>query len=171
MPERVLVFLRESVGSVSPAMLEAELRDADLMTLAETLELPEGEEAAVEAMWRCFRIETDHASDIDGALLHFHPAHRPVRVRRGPPLDGEIDELLDEIANRTDPGAERVRAALRATTEVVAFEMGIPGSHHLGATLAEVLAFFLAERGFGLVLFYHREFAAPDDRGSALFVL
>lgn len=47
--------------------------------------------------------------------------------------------------------------------------MGLDGSQHLAATLAEVIAFYLAERGDGIIWFYHREFAAPDDRGTALW--
>ena len=39
MPARVLVFLQRSVAKVTPAKLAAELKQADLMTLAEVLEL------------------------------------------------------------------------------------------------------------------------------------
>lgn len=61
--------------------------------------------------------------------------------------------------------------ALDATTEVIEFEPGIPGSMHLAATICEVLAFFVAERGDGVVLFYGRDFAAPDNRGKTLLTL
>ncbi len=167
MPERVMVYLKRSVAHVSGARLVEELEQADLMTLAESLELPEGEEAAVDAMWEVFSLTPEGATDIDGIELTFHREHRPVQVRRGPPLEGELEELLESLEGQD--GADRVRTHLEATTEIVEFEMGIPGSHHLGATISEVLAFFLAEQGDGIVLFYHREFAAPDDRGNALF--
>ena len=46
--------------------------------------------------------------------------------------------------------------------------MGIDGSLHLAATISEVVAFYLAERGDGIVWFYHREFASPESRGNAV---
>ena len=168
MPARVLVFCRKSVAGLTSAMLVTELRDADLMTLAECLNLPEGESAAVRAMWKHFRAEEDDTTDIDGLELHWHASHRPIQVRRGPPLGGELQELGAELASLKSKGAKRVREYLAATVEVVEFEMGIPGSLDLAATIAEVLAFFVAERGDGVVLFYNREFAAPDDRGRTI---
>ena len=66
-------------------------------------------------------------------------------------------------------GAERVREHLKATREIVEFQMGIPGSLELAATIAEVLAFHVAEEGDGIVWFYHREFAAPDRRAATLW--
>ena len=58
---------------------------------------------------------------------------------------------------------------LRGVAEVVDFEMGIDDSLHLGATLAEVLGFFIAEEGDGLVWFYHGDWASPEDRGAIIF--
>lgn len=168
MPERVLVFCRKSVAGLTPAMLVEALRDADLMTLAECLELPGGEAAAVKAMWKYFRLAQDDAGDIDGVELHWHEQHRPIQVRRGPPLPGELAEVSEGLEKLKSKGAKRVRAHLKETIEVVEFEMGIHGSLDLAATISEVLAFFVAERGDGIVLFYNREFAAPDDRGATL---
>lgn len=168
MPERVLVFCKKSVAGVTPAELVDELRAADLMTLAEVLDLPGGEEAAVRAMWACFRLEHADPRELDGVELHWHPQQRPIQVRRGPPLHDELAELLDGMTERAAQGSERVRAHLEQVTEIVEFELGIPGAHHLAATITEVLAFFVAERGAGIVLFYGREFAAPDDRGATL---
>jgi hypothetical protein len=162
MPERVLVFCKKSVAGLTPKMLVDELRDADLMTLAEVLELPDGEVAAVKAMWKCLRLEHDDANDINGVELHWHAEQRPIQVRRGPPLGGELVELLEGLETAKSKGANRVREHLAATTE------GIPGSLDLAATISEVLAFFVAERGDGIVLFYNREFASPDDRGATL---
>jgi hypothetical protein len=141
------------------------------MTLAEVLELAGGEAAAVKAMWQCFRLEHDEGNDIDGVELHWHAEHRPIQVRRGPPLGGELDELLEELQEATSNGSNRVRDHLAMTTEVVEFEMGVQGSLDLAATISEVLTFFIAERGDGIVLFSHREFAAPDDRGATLLKL
>lgn len=168
MAARVLVFCRKSVEGLTPAMLVDELRDADLMTLAECLELPGGEVAAVKAMWSHFRLEQDDPADIDGVELHWHEQHRPIQVRREPPIPGELEELSEGLEKLESRGATLVREHLKKTVEVVEFEMGVPGSLELAATLSEVLAFFVAERGDGIVLFYNREFAAPDDRGATL---
>ena len=168
MPARVLVFCRKSVAGLTPAMLVDELRNADLMTLAECLDLPGGESAAVKAMWKYFRLEEDDPRDIDGIELHWHKQHRPIQVRRGPPIPGELEELREGLDKLKSKGAKRVRKHLEETVEVIEFEMGIPGSLDLAATISEVLAFFVAERGDGIVLFYNREFAAPDDRGATI---
>lgn len=48
-----------------------------------------------------------------------------------------------------------------------------PGPDHrrgLAATIAEVLAFYVAREGDGLVWFYHREFAAPESPGTTLWM-
>jgi hypothetical protein len=167
-PERVLVFCKRSVAGLTASELVRELRDADLMTLAEVLQLPEGEEEAVRTMWQCFRLEPADASDLDGIELHWHAEQRPIQVRRGPPLHDEVSELLEGMKELVPKSLKRVREHLEKTVEVVEFELGIPGAHHLAATITEALAFFVAERGDGLVLFYHREFASPDARGDTL---
>ena len=169
MPARVLVYCKKPLARLTTDMLVAELRNADLMTLAEALSLPEGEVAAVKHMWGCFRLVTDDPSSIDGAEIHWHETHRPIQIRRAPPLDGEIDETLENLPAGGGAGAERVREHLKATREIVEFEMGIPGSLELAATIAEVLAFHVAEEGDGIVWFYHREFAAPDRRAATLW--
>jgi len=48
-------------------------------------------------------------------------------------------------------------------------QMAVADSNHLGATIGEVLAFFLAETGDGLVWFYRRDWASPDDRGAIIW--
>jgi hypothetical protein len=169
MPARVLVYCRNSVADVSAEMLVRELRDADLMTLAEALDLPEGEEAAVEQMWKHFRVEPATGS-IDGLEIHWHEQQRPIQVRCGPPLDGEIEETLEELPSASEgPGVARVREHLAGAREIVELEMGIDGSLHLAATISEVAAFYLAQLGDGIVCFYHREFASPEDRGATLW--
>lgn len=168
MPERVLVFCKKSVAGLAASELVRELRDADLMTLAEVLELPEGEAAAVKTMWKCFRVEPADAKDLDGLELHWHAEQRPIQVRRGPPYEDEREDLVEGMKELVPKSRARVREHLAKSVEVVAFELGIHGAHHLAATITETLAFFVAERGDGLVLFYHREFAAPDARGATL---
>ncbi len=166
MAERVLVFCREPV-MVTPRELVEELRDADLETLAEVLELEEGEAAAVEEMWKCFRADGDA---LDGLELFWHREQRPIQLRAAPPMEEEREELLGGLKPET-PGLERVRTHLENTKTVVELEMGVHGARHLAATIAETLAFFIAEKSDGLVLFYGREFAAPDDRGRPLLML
>jgi hypothetical protein len=169
MPARVLVFCKRSVAHLTAESLLHELKAADLMSLAESLELPEGEEAAVEEMWQRLRIEGGEHG-LGSIEIHWHGTQRPIQVGCEPPLHGEIDETLEDLPEDDTQAARRVREHLRATLEVVDFEMGIDGSHHLAATITEVLAFYLAREGDGLVWFYHREFASPDDPGEALWI-
>src|SRR5262245_53593138 len=51
MPARINVYCRCADMRPDPQALLDEIKAADLMTLAEDLNLPEGEEAAVEAIW------------------------------------------------------------------------------------------------------------------------
>jgi hypothetical protein len=168
MPARVLVYCKKSVADVTAEMLVYELRGADLMTLAESLDIPEGEEAAVEKMWAHLHIEPDGGA-LNGLEIHWHDHQRPIQIECRPALPGEIEETLDDLPDSDLPGAVRVRAHLEATEEIVALEMGLDGSHHLAATISEVVAFYLAVRGDGIVWFYHREFASPENRGVSLW--
>ena len=169
MPARVFVYCKRSVGDVTAQMLADEIRQADLMTLAEVLDLPEGETAAVREMRKHFRIEPAGGT-VKKLDIHWHESQPPIQIECGPPLDGEIQETLDESLPKSDlPGAARVRAHLAATTELVHFRLGVPGSMHLAATITEVVAFYLAERGDGIIWFYHRDFASPDDRAATLW--
>jgi hypothetical protein len=59
---------------------------------------------------------------------------------------------------------------LRRCEEIVDLELGVDDSLHLGATLAEALAFYIAAQGDGLVWFYHHDWASPADRGATLWV-
>ncbi len=165
MPARVLVFCTKPITGVTAKSLTKELRVADLMTLAECLELPGGEEAAVDAMWEVLKI-TGSRSAFE---IHWHASQRPVQLSLGPPLAGELVETLENFPASRAAGPKRVRAHVAATVAIASFEMGITGSNDLAATICEVLAFHLAERADGLVWFYHREFAAPDDRGATLW--
>ena len=86
MPARVLVFCTQPVPRTTVAELEAALRDADLLTLAEGHDLPEGEDAAVDEMWRHFRIDTSAASEVLEAELAWHG-----RAAAGAALDRSTD--------------------------------------------------------------------------------
>lgn len=170
MPARVTVYCRRSVAHVRLPDLRAEVDAADLMTLAEALDLPEGEEAAVEAMRPHLRWVSDEG-ELHVVELHWKPAGRPIQIHRVDDPDAvraDVDEVLEALANDADAAA--VCTHLQGVREIVYFEMGIDDSMHLGATLTEVLAFFVAEAGDGIVDFYRREWASPDDRGENLFV-
>ena len=57
MPARVIVYCRKPLPQITAEMLRREIDGADLLTLAECLNLPEGEEAADEAMIPHLRID------------------------------------------------------------------------------------------------------------------
>jgi hypothetical protein len=167
-PARITVYCRAADVRPDPAAMLRELRDADLMTLAEVLDLPEGEEAAVEAMWPHLRI--DRAGDT--VEVHWRPGGRPIQLDavHGDEAAAYRTALLEEELPPADgPGARRVVAHLREVRSIVFLEMGLADSNHLAATIGEVLAFHLAETGDGLVWFYHRDWAAPDARATTLW--
>jgi AcrR family transcriptional regulator len=166
MPARVIVYCKHPVGAVTEAMLKGVLESADLMTLAEALDLPEGEEAAVEEMWKHLAI-VGSESEFE---ITWHARQRPIQITIEPPDREEMRELLEELLpKKGGPGLRRVRAHLPETREVVAFELGIDGSHHLAATITEELAFFFSARTDGVVWFYGDEFAAHTDRSKSLW--
>jgi hypothetical protein len=160
------------VAHLTPAALRAELDLADLYTLAECLDLPDGEEAAVDAMRPFLRVEGDPDPEFVYAEVHWKKEGRPIQIERvADPkrVREEVDETIENWLTSQEPGPRRVAEHLRSVCEVVDLEMGIGDSLHLGATLAEVIAFRIAEEGDGLVWFYHRDWASPDDRGVTLF--
>ena len=172
MPARVIVYCKKPVPHLTAARFREEIELADLMTLAECLELPEGEEAAVKAMKAALRLEGE-ARDADSGFsyveVHWKREGRPIQIERltGSETRAELDETIQEPpVARDTPGAMRVLDHLAASREIVHLELGTPDSLHLGATLSEVLAFHIAEEGDGLVWFYRRDFASPDDRGA-----
>ncbi len=148
MPAHVDIYCKNSIARVTADELRRELDDADLMTLAECLDLPGGEEAAVREMRPHLKV-----SGGDGAEAKAH-----------------VRELVEEwLPEADDEGARAVLKHLGECNEIVYIEMGLDDSNHLGATLAEVIAFHLAERGNGLVYFYSRDWASPKDRGENLW--
>jgi hypothetical protein len=176
MPARVTVYCTRSVADLTREMMRDELDQADLVTLAEALDLPEGEEAAVRAMQPHLRVEGGRdqhgnaSARFDYIEVYWKAGEsRPIQIERTTDVATDIAETLENLPASNAAGAQRVRAHLARTIEIVYFEMGISDSLHLGATLSEVLAFFVAERGDGLVWFYHRDWAAPDDRGTNLW--
>ena len=169
MPARINIYCRRSTAHLTADALRRELDAADLMTLAEHLELPEGEEAAVRAIRPHLRVEAASAPELRYAEVHWKPAGRPIQISRATEVAGELAETLENLPEADMSGARRVRAHLASCQEIVHFEMGIDDSLHLGAVLGEVLAFCFAEEGDGLIWFYHRDWASPEDRGLCLW--
>jgi len=168
MPARINVYCRCADMRPDPQALLDEIKAADLMTLAEDLNLPEGEEAAVEAIWPHLRVVRVGS----GVEVHWKANGRPIQIEvvHGDKVAAYIDELIQvELPPSDEPGAHRVRMHLSETRSIVYMEMGISDSNHLGATIGEVVAFFLAEVGEGLVWFYHRDWASPDDRATTIW--
>jgi hypothetical protein len=169
MPARVLVFCRRSVAHLTAEALKRELDDADLYTLAEELDLPGGEEAAVDAMRPRLHIEAQPGPEFTRADVHWKESGRPLQIERVVDVAAEIEETLENLPEADTAGAREVREHLRACTEIVDLELGFDDIVDLGAPLAEVLAFHIAEQGDGLVWFYHRDWASPRDRGATLW--
>jgi hypothetical protein len=168
MPARINVYCRCADFRIAPQAMLDEIKAADLITLAEDLNLPEGEEAAVEAIWPHLRVVPVGS----GVEVHWKPNGRPIQIDvvHGEEVAAHIDELIEEeLPSSDEQGAHRVQVHLRETQSIIYMEMGISDSNHLGATIGEVVAFFLAEIGDGLIWFYHRDWASPDDRATTIW--
>jgi hypothetical protein len=161
------VYCRRDDVHLDPEELLGAVGEADLMTLAEALDLPEGEEAAVETARPYLSAEWAG----EAVNFYWRPG-RPLRLEVLHGIDAEEDalELLEDLPSSGEAGLRRVRAHLGETRSVVYIQMGIDDSQRLAATIGEVLAFHIAEQGDGLVRFYDREWAAPADRGAAIWV-
>jgi hypothetical protein len=168
MPARVNVYCKTSVASVRAVDLRRELETADLMILAEVLELPEGEEAAVAKLRAHLRVVAGDGT-FERADVHWSPGRRSIQITREEDPEAELATLLDDLPDDHSPGAERVRAHIADTVEVVHIELGFDAAEGLGGIVTEVLAYYLAERGDGLVCFYHSDWAAPTDRTQLIW--
>jgi len=169
-PARINIYCRHADVVLDPQAMLHEIKLADLMTLAEDLDLPEGEEAAVEAIWPHLRVELAGGT----VEVYWKPEGRPIQIDvvGGDEVRGYIAEMVEEqLPPAEHPGALRVLAHLAETRSIVFIQMGVADSHHLGATIGEVLAFAIAEAGDGLVLFYERDWASPDDRGENIWTI
>jgi hypothetical protein len=162
-PAWIDVYCREPGVELDPDELFHAVDEADLMTLAEVLELPEGEEAAVEAARPYLRAE----SAGEAVNVYWKPG-RPLRLEAVHGDDAR-DDVAELLADLPPSCVRRVREHLAETRTIVYIQIGLADSNHLAATIGEVLAFHLAEIGDGLVRFYDREWAAPDNRGVAIW--
>jgi hypothetical protein len=171
MAEWISVYCRRQVRLDAEAM-RRELDVADLWTLAEALDLDDDElDTAIESMIGNLRVES---ADDGGAQIqvHWKPEGRPIQISTvtgGQALE-QIAETLEEfLPPGTDPDLVRIRWHLNQCQQVVNFEMGIDDAQHLGATIGEVLAFFVAETGDGMVWFFDRDWVSPDDRAATIW--
>lgn len=149
--------------------LRDELAMADLLTLAEAVyDTDEAAADAVAMATKYLRIER-YGAEIE---VHWKSVGRPLQIRAvsGSAAEKDIAEVLtDRLPAATGPGPDRVRAQLARTRQVVYLEMGGTDAKGIGAVLGEIIAFRLAEAGDGLVWLFDREWAAPDNRGAAIW--
>src|SRR5262245_26599448 len=118
MPARINVYCRCADFRLDLQAMLNEIKVADLMTLAEDLNLPEGEEAAVEAIWPHLRV-VRIGSMVE---VHWKPDGRPIQIEvaHGDKVAAFIDELIqEELPPSDEPGAHRVRVHLRQTRSIV----------------------------------------------------
>ena len=169
MPSRVNVYCRRSVDHVDAASIRRALGDADLYTMAEGLNFPEGdEETAVDAMRPHLRV--DEQLDI-----YWKPdPSRPIQISivSGPDAQGYLVEEISELEARDDGDsleAQRVLAHLRECQSIVYLEMSLDAPETLCGVLAEVVAYHFATEGDGLIWFYFTSWAAPDDWSAAIW--
>jgi len=162
--EWISVYNRRPV-ELDAAALRRSLDDADLWTLAETLDIPEDE---VDAAVRQLRVEAT-----GGRIeVHWKPSGRPIQISAvdGSRAQGEVTETLDvRLPVLNSPGLARVREHLGGCAQIVHLEMGIDDARHLGATLGEVLAFSVATAGDGLIWFFDQAWAAPDNPAATIW--
>jgi hypothetical protein len=168
MPARINVYCRSGDVRLDPAAMLRELEAADLMTLAEALDLPEGEEAAVAAIRPHLRVQRAGET----VEVHWKPEGRPIQIDvvHGDEAAGYCSALLeDELPPGDGDGARRVRTHLSRTRSIAFIQMAVADSTHLGATIGEVLAYFIAEVGDGLVWFYYSDWASPSERHASIW--
>lgn len=165
---RITVYCRQPEVRLDPGALRREIDQADLMTLAEDFDLPEGETAAVRAIRPYLRVEQV------GKIVEvcWKPDGRPIQIEviSGDTVAGWITELTEQVLPpASTPGAERVLGHLRQTRSIVLLQMDPADSVHMGGVLGTVLSFGIAGQADGLVRFYHRDWVAPDRRWETIW--
>ena len=167
MAEWVVAYCRKSVGNLTPDEMLKELRMADLLTLGENLDLTTSTIKEAEKQLRFEKEKRD--PDFSYVDLQFKTDGRPIQIRRNTKPKTELDETLENLPEAKEAGLERVRKHLSETVEIVSFELGGTDSQGVGAILAEVTAFFIAQHGDGIVEFYGMEWCDPKDRGDCIW--
>ena len=166
-----IVYCRRQVRLDAEAM-RCELDVADLWTVAEALDLADAEmDTAIESISGCLRLESadDSGESVD---VHWKPAGRPIQISSvtGKQALQDIAETLEEVLpSASDLALAQVRDHVSQCQQVVYFEMGIKDFENLGAAIAWVLAFLVAEAGDGLVLYHHKDWISPGDRAVTIW--
>jgi hypothetical protein len=83
-------------------------------------------------------------------------------------VQGSVDDLLERVARRSDPGATVVRGVLANTKQVVALALKVHDLDSMGWPLAIACAASLAKAGSGLVHADGWGWYGPDGREVAV---
>lgn len=156
MPSRVTIYCKRTVDPVDDATISSAIDDADLYSMAEDLDLPEGEEAAVDAMLEHLVVRLPE--------VMWMPAMRPLQidVHVGDFAQTIVAEQLEELAAEDDDtGVTRIRDHLAATVVIVSIEGHLDAPQRLDGVLADVIAYHYAEVGDGLIDFYGTSWESP----------
>ena len=160
MPAWLTVYARRSADPVTPARLLAELRAADLETLAEAHDVAPKLARAAEAALRV------DGETLDGLEIRYRaPELRPIQVQvwTSPArVAEEIEELHD--GGRSLP--QEIEAVLEEVMEVVAFELGFGMYDDMGIVIAWEAARIVAHATRGVVRDDDKRWSLVDERGS-----
>ncbi|MRH90567.1 hypothetical protein GFY24_24520 [Nocardia sp. SYP-A9097] len=144
------------------------ISSADLWTLAEGFfEGADVVEAALEDALVNLQITAE--KDI---FVEWKAAGAGMRISSvtGAEVVAQVGEALGEsLIGAVGPGADRVRAHLAGTTQVVNIEMALDDSHGLGAVFGSVIALRIAADAQGLVWYFDQEWVDPEKPGEALW--
>ncbi len=138
---------------VSPELLHSAI--AERLELLTYLFCPEHEEDPAVVLGRLAVEEVTEDGGRRVFLLHYRQDQEHfIHVESWANLDevrGEVDELLEFIEGRDDPGAEEVRSLLANVIQTVAFELKASDLESMGWPVAIACAAALAQAGAGLV--------------------
>lgn len=167
MAEWVVVYCNKSVADLRDADLLRELRSADLLMLAEAAGL---EDEVAERAAEQLRFErTVTNSGFLSTELHYGAQLRPIQIRRdSAPLEA-TQEVIDTLPDIIHPGLASIRRHLHSTVECVSFELSAEAAQGMADILVEVLAFFVAQRGAGIVNFYGNAWFSPENRRRSIW--
>ena len=144
MPAWLTVYVRESVGSLTPKESLSELRRADFDTLAEVHEI---DEALVDDLDDHLRITGEVLGD---AEVHYKPPEfRPITLHHWTE-PARVEEELEEAKEGGDL-PKKIATVLGKVREVVALELGFGMYKDMGIVLAWEIARIVARKGRGVV--------------------
>ncbi|WP_067563673.1 hypothetical protein [Nocardia acidivorans] len=168
MAEWISVYCRESVELDGAEMWDW-ISSADLWTLAEGFFASADE---VEVALEDALVNLQITAEPDICVEWKGQRGRGIRISdvTGAEVVAQVGEALGEsLIGAVGPGADRIRAHLAATTQVVNIEMAADDSHGLGAVFGSVIALRIAEYSQGLVWYFDTEWVDPDKPAEALW--